>query len=111
MLHIVAQNCKMSIPCHVTGVRYSYSSICPSAVVLNYTNPMAMLTWGMLEAEPKLKLVGLCHSVQGTSSEWAKRLGVNIADVNYECAGINHQAFFTKYEKDGVDLLPEIRKN
>lgn len=91
-------------------VAHDVMRICPKAIVLNYTNPMGMLTLGMLAAEPNLQLVGLCHSVQGTSSEWAKRLGVEIKDVNYECAGINHQAFFTRFEKDGEDLLPGIRK-
>ena len=84
--------------------------ICPDALVLNYTNPMSMLTWGMMEAEPELQLVGLCHSVQGTGGEWAKRLGIDFEDVNFECAGINHQAWFIKYEKDGEDLLPKIRE-
>lgn len=84
--------------------------LCPRAVVLNYTNPMSMLSWGLLDACPDLRYVGLCHSVQGTSREWAHRLGVNIGDVNFECAGINHQAWITRYEKDGVDLLPRIRE-
>ena len=44
--------------------------LCPDALVLNYTNPMSMLIWGMLDAEPELQLVGLCHSVQGTGAEW-----------------------------------------
>lgn len=84
--------------------------ICPAAHVLNYTNPMSMLVWGMLEAEPELKLVGLCHSVQGGAKQWAGRLGVDLESVNFVCAGINHEAFFLKYEQDGKDLLPEIRK-
>ena len=47
---------------------------CPDALVLNYTNPMSMLCEGMLNATPKLNLVGLCHSVQSTTEQWAKRL-------------------------------------
>ncbi|MFW5683450.1 MAG: alpha-galactosidase [Spirochaetota bacterium] len=84
--------------------------ICPAAHVLNYTNPMSMLIWGMLEAEPELRLVGLCHSVQGGAHEWAVRLGVPLEEVNYLCAGINHQAFYLRFEREGRDLLPEIRK-
>jgi alpha-galactosidase len=91
-------------------ISHDIMELCPHALVLNYSNPMSMLTWGMLEAEPKMQLVGLCHSVQGTGGEWAKRLGIDFEDVTYECAGINHQAWFLKYEKDGEDLLPEIRK-
>jgi alpha-galactosidase len=101
--------CLRTLPV-LQDVAHDVMRICPKAHVLNYTNPMGMLTLGMLQAEPKLKLVGLCHSVQGTSHEWARRLGVEMGEVNYECAGINHQAFFTRYEKNGEDLLPRIRK-
>ncbi len=88
----------------------SILEICPKAFLLNYTNPMSMLSWGIYKAVPEIKYVGLCHSVQGTSREWAARLGVKIDDVNFECSGINHQAWFTKFEKNGKDLLPKIRK-
>lgn len=101
--------CLRTLPI-LQDVAHDVMKICPKALVLNYTNPMGMLCLGMLQAEPKLKLVGLCHSVQGTSHEWAKRLGVDLADVNFECAGINHEAFFTRYERFGEDLLPKIRK-
>ncbi|MFW6261550.1 MAG: hypothetical protein ACOC6J_08205, partial [Spirochaetota bacterium] len=74
------------------------------------TNPMSMLIWGMLEAEPELRLVGLCHSVQGGAKQWADRLGVPLDEVNYICAGINHEAFFLTYEHNGNDMLPEIRR-
>ncbi len=84
--------------------------ICPNAWALNYTNPMAMLTWGMQKAVPELKIVGLCHSVQGGAKLWAKRLGIDSEEINFECAGINHQAWYTKFEHNGKDLLPEIRK-
>ena len=84
--------------------------ICPNAFMLNYTNPMSMLSWGIYKAVPKVKYVGLCHSVQGATLEWAARLGEKIEDINFECAGINHQAWILKFEKNGVDLLPKIRK-
>ena len=84
--------------------------LCPRAAVLNYTNPMGMLSWGMVDAFPEMSYVGLCHSVQGTTEEWAKRLGVDMADIHFECAGINHQAWLTRFEKDGEDLLPRIRE-
>ena len=86
------------------------TAICPQAHVLNYTNPMGMLSWGILDAAPDLSYVGLCHSVQGTGEEWAERLGIPFEDVRFECSGINHQAWFTKYEYQGRDLLPAIRE-
>ena len=82
---------------------------CPDAWVLNYTNPMAMLCWGMKQALPDIKLVGLCHSVQHTTAQWAHRLKVPLAEVDFECAGLNHQAWIFRFTHDGHDLLPRIR--
>ena len=84
--------------------------LCPDAVVLNYTNPMGMLSKGFVEAAPDVQYVGLCHSVQGTAQEWADRLKISLEEINYLCAGINHEAWFTKFEHNGTDLLPAIRK-
>ncbi|MCF7838622.1 MAG: alpha-galactosidase [Candidatus Marinimicrobia bacterium] len=85
------------------------SDLCPQALVLNYTNPMSMLSWGFLDAFPHLAYVGLCHSVQGTVGEWCRRLDVPRAEVNFTCAGINHQAWLLRFERHGEDLLPRIR--
>jgi len=68
-----------------------------------------MLSWGFQNVFPNLQYVGLCHSVQGTSGDWARRLGLEAEDINYVCAGINHQAWFLKFEANGEDLLPRIR--
>jgi alpha-galactosidase len=83
---------------------------CPDAWVLNYTNPMAMLCWGMQRAVPELRLVGLCHSVQHTTGQWAHRLQVPLEEVEFACAGVNHQAWITRFEHAGRDLLPAIRE-
>ncbi len=101
--------CLRTLPA-LQEIAHDIMRICPQAHVLNYTNPMSMLIWGMLDAEPELRLVGLCHSVQGGAKQWADRVGVPLDSVNYICAGINHEAFFIKYEQDGVDLLPKIRE-
>ena len=84
-------------------------AICPNAWVLNYTNPMAMLCWGLREAVAGIKLVGLCHSVQHTTAQWAHRLQVPIKEVQYNSAGLNHQAWITQFAHQGSDLLPAIR--
>ncbi len=83
---------------------------CPDAWVLNYTNPMAMLCWGMKEALPDIKLVGLCHSVQHTTAQWAHRLNIPLEEIDFECAGLNHQAWIFRFEHRGRDLLPQIRE-
>jgi alpha-galactosidase len=100
--------CIRTLP-HQVGIASDIRAICPSAPLLNYTNPMAMLCWGMYEAVPEISIVGLCHSVQGTTAQWAKRFGYSIEDIDFGCAGINHQAWITRFEKDGQDLLPKIR--
>jgi alpha-galactosidase len=101
--------CLRTLP-ELVAMGKDMEELCPDAVVLNYTNPMSMLSWGFQDACPDLQYVGLCHSVQGTSGEWVKRLGVETEDVNYECAGINHQAWFLKFEVKGEDQLPKIRE-
>ncbi len=76
--------------------------VCPDVTFLNYVNPMAMLCWAMNRATP-IKNVGLCHSVQGTAEQLADDIGVPIEEVNYLCAGINHMAFYLRFEKKGQD--------
>ncbi len=87
--------------------------LCPDATFLNYVNPMAMNMWAINRAS-KIKNVGLCHSVQGTAHQLAEDIGVPPEEVNYICAGINHMAFYLKFERkqgDAVeDLYPRIRR-
>ena len=101
--------CLRTLP-HLAGLARDVMELCPEAFILNYTNPVSMLCWGMSKAVPDIKLVGLCHSVQGTSGEWAKRLGYDLSEIDYECGGINHQSWFIKFERNGEDLLPRIRE-
>lgn len=77
--------------------------LCPQAIVLNYTNPMAMMCTAAGRAS-SIPVVGLCHSVQGTSHLLAKYAGVPYDEMDWECAGINHLAWFTKLEHKGTDL-------
>jgi alpha-galactosidase len=83
--------------------------VCPDVTFLQYVNPMAMNCWAISRAT-KIKTVGLCHSVQGTSEQLAHDIGVPIEQINYICAGINHMAFYLRFERDGVDLYPLIRQ-
>lgn len=83
---------------------------CPDAVYLNYTNPMAMLCRAVQGKFPKLVTSGLCHSVQGTASMLAKWIGAPENEIEYTCAGINHQAFYTQFLWNGKDAYPLIKK-
>ena len=82
---------------------------CPDATMLNYTNPMAMLCRAM-QRETSIKLTGLCHSVQGTAMMLAKWIGAPAEEITYTCAGINHNAWYVKFEWNGKDAYPLIRK-
>ena len=83
--------------------------LCPDVLHLNYVNPMAMNCWALNRAT-RIKTVGLCHSVQHTAGELAKDIGVPVEKINYRVAGINHVAFYLKFERDGRDLYPEIQR-
>ncbi|MFL2807608.1 MAG: alpha-glucosidase/alpha-galactosidase [bacterium] len=88
--------------------------VCPHAIILNYVNPMAMLCMAINQISPGMKMVGLCHSVQGTAEQLANDLNENIEDVDYFCAGINHMSFYLRFEKkqNGIkqDLYPRLRE-
>lgn len=80
--------------------------LCPEALVLNYTNPMAMMCVAAARSS-SMRVVGLCHSVQNTSQLLAEYAGVPYAELDWECAGINHLAWFTKLRHRGVDLYTD----
>lgn len=82
---------------------------CPTAVMLNYTNPMAMLCRAM-QRSTQIPVTGLCHSVQGTSMMLADWIGASYDEITYTCAGINHQAFYLDYQWKGQDAYPLIRQ-
>ena len=83
--------------------------LCPNVTFLQYVNPMAMNCWAINRAST-IKTIGLCHSVQGTAGELARDIGMPLDEINYLCAGINHMAFYLRFERNGVDLYPQIRQ-
>ncbi|NLN75062.1 MAG: alpha-galactosidase [Armatimonadetes bacterium] len=83
--------------------------LCPHAIVLNYTNPMAMLCRAML-GYADIQVSGLCHSVQGTANMLASWIGASMDDITYMCAGINHQAWYLDFKWKGKDAYPQIRE-
>jgi alpha-galactosidase len=83
--------------------------LCPDVTFLNYVNPMAMNCWAIARAS-RIRTVGLCHSVQHTAWELSEDIGVPYRDITYLAAGINHMAFYLRFERDGEDLYPLIRQ-
>lgn len=100
---------------HLWSICEDMMQVCPEAIMLQYVNPMAINTWAIGARYPAIRQVGLCHSVQGTAAELARDLDLSVADIRYKSAGINHMAFFLKFEHrqpDGSyrDLYPELRQ-
>ena len=87
--------------------------LCPRAMMLQYVNPMAINCLGLSHFVPELRYVGLCHSVQGTVADLARDIGEDFNKIEFECSGINHMTFFTKFAKklnngSTEDLYPKI---
>jgi len=85
------------------------AAVCPDVWFLNYTNPMAMNCRAVNRATA-IKTVGLCHSVQGTAFQLSRDLGIPYEDITYVAAGINHMAFYIRFERAGDDLYPRLRE-
>ena len=84
-------------------------ALCPDALVLNYTNPMNMMCL-VADRCASMEVVGLCHSVQGTSKQLSEYAAIPYEELAWECAGINHLAWFTKLEHRGADVYPLLRE-
>ncbi len=98
---------------HLWSICEDMLAVCPEAIMLQYVNPMAINTWAIAAKYPSIKQVGLCHSVQGTANELSRDLGIPVSQMRYKAAGINHMAFYLKFEQelpDGTtrDLYPEL---
>jgi alpha-galactosidase len=83
--------------------------LCPDALLLQYVNPMAMLCWAVAETS-RIRTVGLCHSVQHTAAKLAHDLDIPPDEVDHHVGGINHLAFFLRFERNGEDLYPALRE-
>ncbi len=89
--------------------------VAPEAIMMQYVNPMAINTWSIAAKYPKIKQVGLCHSVQGTAFELARDLDIPVEDIRYRAGGINHMAFYMTFEHRQADgsyknLYPDLLK-
>ncbi len=87
------------------------AEVCPDALFLNYTNPMAMLS-GYMQRYTPINTLGLCHSVQCCSNDLLRDLGMEdkLEGRKELIAGINHMGWLLDIrDKNGVDLYPEIK--
>ncbi|MEV4035654.1 alpha-glucosidase/alpha-galactosidase [Streptomyces umbrinus] len=88
------------------GLAEDMAELCPDALLLNYTNPMAMNVLYLSRIAPALRTTGLCHSVYWTMHDLSQLVGVPFEEVSYLAAGVNHQAWVLRFERDGRDLHP-----
>jgi alpha-galactosidase len=90
------------------GIAEDMAAVCPDAWLLNYTNPMAMNVWWLSRVAPSVKAVGLCHSVYWTVAGLCDVVGLPLDGTDYSAAGVNHQAWLLRWERDGEDLYPRL---
>jgi alpha-galactosidase len=80
-----------------------------NATLLNVTNPMAMICMALDRMVPELPVIGLCHSTWMTAADIATHLGIDIAELSFSGAGVNHQVFISRLEHRGEDVYPRFR--
>lgn len=83
--------------------------VCPDVWLLNYTNPMAMITMALQKAT-KIKTVGLCHSVQTCAKTIVEGVGMNSDNLEFKIAGINHMGWLLELSQNGKDIYEDVRK-
>ena len=79
--------------------------LCPDCLYIHYSNPTTMVPWAMNLISP-VRSIGMCHSVQGTAMELARIIGAPFEETGHWVAGVNHQAWFLRFEWNGEDAYP-----
>jgi alpha-galactosidase len=92
----------------VVALARDMEEVCPDAVLLSYSNPMAMLPWAVYEGTGLRRVFGLCHSVRDTQAFLTELVGADPERVRFLTAGFNHQAFVLRFEQDGESLYPRL---
>jgi alpha-galactosidase len=96
----------------MVGIGNDLNEVAPDALLLNYTNPMAMVPWSVYAGTPFSNVVGVCHSVRDTHAFLAETVGVPEEDIAFRTAGFNHQCFVYVFRRrsTGEDLYPVLRR-
>src|SRR6266566_4074057 len=92
----------------VVDIADDMAEVCPRALLLNYTNPMAMLPWAIQLGSGFQRVVGLCESVRDTQRFLAGLVEVPVDQIRFVTAGVNHQAFVLTFQHQGQDLYPRL---
>jgi alpha-galactosidase len=94
----------------LTELTADMREVAASAVLLNYTNPMAMNIWWANVVAPEITALGLCHSVYWTAHDLADLVGLHVDQTRFRAAGVNHQSWLLEWTADGEDLYPRLRE-
>jgi alpha-galactosidase len=90
------------------------AELCPDGLLLTYSNPMAMVPWGIWAGSlwPAERTIGVCHAVRDTHAFLAELVGMDERDIAFRTAGFNHQCFVYTFEDraTGQDLYPKLRE-
>ncbi|WP_328475978.1 alpha-glucosidase/alpha-galactosidase [Actinoplanes sp. NBC_00393] len=92
----------------LAAIAADMAELCPDAWLLNYTNPMAMNVTYLSRVAPRLNVLGLCHSVHWTVHGLCEIVGVPFEEVEFDSAGVNHQAWILSWQHRGADLYPAL---
>ena len=79
----------------------------PDAIMLNYANPNAMLTWAC-NHHFGVPTIGLCHGVEHGHRQIADVLGIPADELDMICAGINHQTWYISLKYKGEDMTGKL---
>jgi alpha-galactosidase len=93
----------------ILDICHDMEELCPDAWLMNYTNPMAMISWAVSDYT-HVKNIGLCHSVPNTARTLAGYMDVPFNELSYTVAGINHFAWFLELKWRGQDAYPLLRE-
>jgi alpha-galactosidase len=85
------------------------AELCPKALFINYTNPLAIIGWAVSDYT-RIKNVGICNGVQSTAADLAKYLGIPKDELSYWIGGINHMAWFLELKRHNQDVYPLLRE-
>ena len=92
------------------GIARDMRELCPDALFLNYTNPMAMNIWWLSVVAPRLRRSGCATASTGRCTTSASCIGVPMEGTHYRAAGVNHQAWLIEWSRDGENLYPRLRE-
>ncbi|MFF0577951.1 alpha-galactosidase [Streptosporangium saharense] len=84
------------------------AELAPDATLFTYTNPMSMIPWAVYAGTPFRNVVGVCHAARDTQRTLARMVGVPEDEVSFLTAGVNHQAFVLRFERDGENLYRRL---